>query len=158
MRLGENSRCSHHPFQRASRQKYSNSCCSRWNRTWQKKLPAGIIVESSSHDLCWVMSRVESEFSWSRGSRVVVNSFWSKPVPHHSSEDGAPFVKQVYLAKGREIWFSPWITACGMDEVRTFCPHSSRFSVGEEVEGWWRMLNAKNCPLWEWRVDTEQVL
>lgn len=57
-----------------------------------------------------------------------MESFWRKAIPHQSSEDYALFVKQVYLVKGCEICFFPCITACGMDEVRTFCSHSSQFS------------------------------
>ena len=45
--------------------------------------------------------------------------FLEKAIPYHSSEGYTLFVKQVYLAKGGEIWLFPWITACGMDEVRT---------------------------------------
>lgn len=51
---------------------------------------------------------------------------------HHSSEDCALFLRKVNTVKGCEICFLPWITACGMDKVRTLCSYSSqfRFRVG----------------------------
>lgn len=57
-----------------------------------------------------------------------MNSFWRK-VSYTILQKVMPFVKQVYLAKGGEIWFFPWITACGMDEVRTCGSHASQFGV-----------------------------
>lgn len=76
------------------------------DQIWQLKY----LWWANPHNLPWVTSSGGHELS--RAGDKVMNSSLEKAIPYHSSESYALFVKQVYLAKGGEIWFFSLLDNC----------------------------------------------